>query len=115
MYAPPEEKDVDKAEAALRMAAQFGQSGPWETAVLANGYQYRGDRFWKMSRETPAQEHREQKIDYLTRAQADYTRARDLLQGVTVGNAAKDLSKTTRDLREVEKELNKLREEPATQ
>ena len=106
VYAPAKDKDVDKAEAALRMAAQYGQNGPWETAVRANGYQYRGDRFWKDSRSIQS---KEQKVDYLKHAQADYRQARALFETI-VPVGKEDLDRTIIRQREVDKALESLQE-----
>jgi hypothetical protein len=69
--------DLDKGEAALNKAAEYGRArGKRETAMLADGYLKRADRFWANSQtrgNSPDQER-----DSLVKADQDYKHAQEL-------------------------------------
>lgn len=100
--------DVDKAEDALKKAAQYGhEMGKRETALLADGYRRRADRFWKQSQslmEIPDEER-----EYLKKARQDYVHAEDLYQQVGLfGDALRNQMLAVQGQQRVDERLNEL-------
>lgn len=100
--------DMDKAEEALKKAAEYGHpAGRRETAQLADGYRRRGDRLWKESRgltDLPDQER-----DFLNKAMQDYIHAQGLYQQVGLfGDSARNQALALQGEQRVEERLNEL-------
>jgi len=100
--------DMDKAEEALKKAAEYGHpAGRRETAQLADGYRRRGDRLWRESRaltDLPDQER-----DFLNKAKQDYIHAQELYQQVGLfGDSARNQALALQGQQRVEERLNEL-------
>ena len=73
--------DLDKGEAALNKASDYGRpKGKRETAMLADGYLKRGDRFWSISQARGNSQDEEH--NSLMKADQDYKKAQELYDGV---------------------------------
>ena len=100
--------DMDKAEEALKKAAEYGHPlGRRETAQLADGYRRRGDRLWKESRglsDLPDQER-----DFLNKAKQDYVHAQELYQQTGFfGDSARNQALALQGQQRVEERLSEL-------
>jgi tetratricopeptide (TPR) repeat protein len=100
--------DMDKAEEALKKAAEYGHpAGRRETAQLADGYRRRADRLWRESRgltDVPDQER-----DLLKKARQDYIHAQELYQQVGFfGDSAKNQALALQGQQRVEERLSEL-------
>ena len=100
--------DMDKAEEALKKAAEYGHpAGHRETALLADGYRRRADRLWRESRgltDLPDQER-----DFLNKAKQDYIHAQELYQQVgAFGDAARNQALALQGQQRVEERLSEL-------
>lgn len=97
--------DMDRAEEALRKAAEYGHpAGNREKAQLADGYRRRADRGWQDSRaftDMPAQEK-----EYLERAKQDYLKAEELYQEIGIrGDVTRNRALTLTGLERVQQRL----------
>ncbi len=100
--------DVDRAEEALRKAAEYGHPmGRRERAQLGDGYKRRADKTWHDSRaftQVPNQEK-----DYLARARQDYIHAQELYQQVGIfGDAAHNEEQASQGQLRVEQRLSQM-------
>lgn len=103
--------DMDKAEEALKMAAEYGHpAGRRETAQLADGYRRRADRLWKESRsltDLPDQER-----DFLNKAKQDYVHAQELYQQAGLfGDSARNEALALQGQQRVEERLDEIQSE----
>jgi serine/threonine protein kinase/tetratricopeptide (TPR) repeat protein len=103
-----EMNDMDKAEEALKKAAEYGHpAGRRETAQLGDGYRRRGDLVWKESRgliDLPNQER-----DFLNKARQDYIHAQELYEQVGLfGDAARNQALAQLGQERVEERLREM-------